>query len=109
MFDKQKKALFEKQAEIIKAAGHPLRLAIIDYLKDKPRCVCEIAEYINAERSNVSRHLKVLVSAGLLDYEKEGLKVIYRLRTPCVLDFLNCVTTCLKEKVKNDNEIMSSV
>jgi ArsR family transcriptional regulator len=109
MIDKQNKALFAKQAEVLKAAGHPLRLAIIDYLKDKPRCVCEIAEYIGAERSNVSRHLKVLVSAGLLEYQKDGLQVIYRLRTPCVLEFLGCVTNCLKERIKADNEIMNLI
>lgn len=109
MVNKQKKALFAKQAEILKAAGHPLRLAVIDYLKDKPRCVCEIAEYIGAERSNVSRHLKVLVSAGLLEYEKDGLQVIYRLRTPCVIEFVDCVTACLKERIKTDSEIMDLV
>ena len=74
--DKNKRLLFEKQAEVAKAIAHPLRIAIIDFLRDGEQCVCDIAEHIGSERSNVSRHLAVMVNAGVLDYRKEGLKVI---------------------------------
>ena len=57
MPDSKKRLLFQKQAQVAQAIGHPLRLAIIDFLKDGPQCVCDIAEYIGSERSNVSRHL----------------------------------------------------
>ena len=83
--------LFEKQAEIAKAIAHPLRIAVIDFLRDGEECVCDIAEHVGAERSNVSRHLSVMVKAGILSCRKEGLKVFYQLRTPCVADFLGCV------------------
>ncbi len=45
MFAKQKQLLFQKQAEIAKAIAHPLRIAIIDFLKDGEQCVCDIAEH----------------------------------------------------------------
>ena len=61
-----KHLLFEKQAEIAKAVAHPLRIAIVDFLKDGEKCVCDIAEHIGSERSNVSRHLSVMVKAGIL-------------------------------------------
>ena len=57
MIDKKKALLFERQAEIAKAVAHPLRMAVIDFLKDGEKCVCEIAEHLGSERSNVSRHL----------------------------------------------------
>ncbi|HUT47421.1 MAG TPA: metalloregulator ArsR/SmtB family transcription factor, partial [Sedimentisphaerales bacterium] len=78
MLDKSKQLLFEKQAEIAKAIAHPLRIAIVNFLADGEQCVCDIAEYVGSERSNVSRHLSVMLNSGLLDYRKEGLKVIYR-------------------------------
>jgi len=109
MLNKQKKMLFEKQAEIAKAIAHPLRIAIIDFLKDGEQCVCDIAEYIGSERSNVSRHLSVMVNAGVLEYRKEGLKVIYKLKTQCILDCFSCITTCLKQQVKDSEKLLGAL
>jgi ArsR family transcriptional regulator len=105
MSDKSRQLLYEKQADIAKAIAHPLRIAIIDFLKDGDQCVCVIADYVGSERSNVSRHLSVMVNAGLLDYRKEGLKVIYKLKCACIIDFFSCVTRVLKQQAK-DNEIL---
>ncbi len=109
MLNKREKTLFEKQAEIAKAIAHPLRIAIVDFLKDKERCVCDIAEHIGSEQSNVSKHLSVMVKAGLLEYRKEGLKVIYKLRTPCIIDFFSCTTACLKQQAKENAKLLKVV
>lgn len=109
MLTKKKQLLFEKQAEIAKAIAHPLRIAIVNFLKDGRQCVCDIAEHIGSERSNVSRHLSVMVNAGILDYRKEGLKVIYRLRTPCILDFFSCVAGVLKQQAKDNERLLAAL
>lgn len=102
----KRRLLFEKQAEIAQAMAHPLRIAVIDFLKDGPQCVCDIAEHINAERSNVSRHLSVMVNAGLLECHKKGLKVIYKLKCPCILDFFACISGVLREQAKQNNRLL---
>jgi len=109
MLSKKEQLLFEKQSKIVKAMAHPLRIAVVDFLKNGPQCVCDIAEHLGSERSNVSRHLSVLVNAGLLEYHKEGLKVIYRLKTPCILDFFSCVTACLKLQVKENEKLFKAL
>ena len=109
MVAENKQLLFEKQAEIVKAIAHPLRVAIVDFLKDGEQCVCDIAEHVGSERSNVSRHLSVMVSAGVLAYRKEGLKVIYKLKTPCILDFFSCITACLKQQAKENEKLLKSL
>ena len=106
MPDSKKRLLFQKQAQVAQAIGHPLRLEIIDFLKDGEQCVCDIAEQIGAERSNVSRHLSVMVSAGVLEHRKEGLKVIYRLKCPCILEFFSCISGVLKQRANDDKEIL---
>lgn len=106
MIKKEKQLLFQRQAQIAAAIAHPLRAAILDFLKDAPKCVCDIAKHIGSERSNVSRHLSLMVSAGLLEYEKRGLKVIYCLKTPCILDFLDCMTKCVKQQAKEDQKLL---
>lgn len=106
MLNKKKQLVFEKQAEIAKAIAHPLRIAIVDFLKDGEQCVCDIAEYVGSERSNVSRHLAVMVAAGVLQYRKEGLKVIYKLKTPCIVNFFSCVTRVLKQQIKEHEKLL---
>ena len=109
MSDKKKLLLFQKQAEVAKAIAHPLRIAIIDFLKDGEQCVCDIAEHIGSERSNVSRHLSVMVNAGVLEYHKEGLKVIYRLKCPCFLDFFSCIIRVLKQQAKENEKLLTAI
>jgi ArsR family transcriptional regulator len=107
--NKNKQILFEKQAEIAKAIAHPLRIAIIDFLKDGEQCVCDIAEHIGSERSNVSRHLSVMANAGLLEYRKDGLKVIYKLKFICIVDFFSCVSSVLKQQAKDSEKLLKAL
>ena len=109
MIDKKKLVLHEKQAQIAKAVAQPYRIAIVDFLKTGEQCVCDIAEHLGAERSNISRHLSVLVSAGVLRYRKEGLKVMYSLKTPCILDFFECITNCFKQEAKENQKLLKAM
>jgi ArsR family transcriptional regulator len=109
MSDAKRMMLFEKQAEIAQAMAHPLRLEIIDFLKDGEQCVCDIAEHIGAERSNVSRHLSLMVAAGVLEHRKEGLKVIYRLKCLCILDFFTCISGVLKNEAKENSQLLKAI
>ena len=94
-----KQRAFVAQARLLQALAHPLRLAVVDLLEGGERCVCEIAQHVGSERSNVSRHLALMQRAGVLDSRKDGLMVLYRLRTPCVLNLLTCATRTLRRNV----------
>ena len=109
MLDVKKKRLFQKQAKVAKALSHMSRIAVVDFLKDGPQCVCDIADHVNSERSNVSKHLSVLVEVGILDYHKEGLKVIYELKVPCVLNFFSCLSEVLKQKIVDEQQILKQL
>jgi DNA-binding transcriptional ArsR family regulator len=103
------KKLYEMKAEVIAAAGHPIRLAIIDFLEGGEQCVCDIAGHVDAERSNVSRHLSVLLKAGIVDHRKDGLRMMYSLRTPCVLNFLHCVEGVLRRRAEEASAVLESL
>ncbi len=98
--DAEAKRLYRIKAEVIAAAGHPIRLAIIDFLAGGEQCVCDVAAYVEAERSNVSRHLGVLLRAGIVSHRKDGLKMMYSLRTPCVVKFTDCVAGVLRDRAE---------
>ncbi len=82
----------------MKALAHPSRLFIVDELSRGERCVCELTEMIGADISTVSKHLSVLKNVGIVENEKRGLQVFYRLRTPCVLNFFRCLESILAER-----------
>ncbi len=82
---------YKAQARIMKALAHPTRLFIVDELSRGERCVCELTDMIGVEMPTVSRHLSVLRNAGIVDDEKRGAQVFYRLRVPCVLNFFKCL------------------
>ncbi len=106
---KDEKRLYELKAEVIAAAGHPIRLAIIDFLRDGEQCVCDIADHVEAQRSNVSRHLSVLLKAGIVAQRKDGLKMMYALKTPCILRFAECVGGVLRERAREAAAVLGKV
>ncbi len=89
-------AEYKAQARIIKALAHPTRLFIVDELSRGERCVNELTDMIGVEMPTVSRHLSVLRNVGILEDEKRGAQVFYRLRVPCVLNFFKCVQAVQK-------------
>lgn len=64
---------------VMKALSDPNRVKILKMLQHRVMCVCEIKEALGLAQPTVSRHLKVLESAGLVGYKKEGLWVNYHL------------------------------
>jgi len=106
---RSEKQLYRMKANVIKAAAHPIRLAVLDCLRDGEQCVCVLAKAVGAEQSNLSRHLAVMTRAGLLDSRKDGLMVYYSLRASCILDFIDCVGTCLKQQFKATRAVLGRV
>ncbi|MFW6189228.1 MAG: ArsR/SmtB family transcription factor [Planctomycetota bacterium] len=100
--DESEQARYEGRAEILKALGHPARLMMVDEMSKGERCVCELTELVGLDMSTVSRHLSTLRDAGLVDSEKRGLKVFYRLSCPCILNFFTCVETVREEKERRE-------
>jgi rhodanese-related sulfurtransferase/DNA-binding transcriptional ArsR family regulator len=74
-----KDAFFGAFAGVGKALGHPVRLELLDLLAQAPRSVDELASLSSQSVANTSQHLQVLFRAGLVQRDKRGLRVTYRL------------------------------
>ena len=102
-------AKYEARAKIIKAMAHPTRLFIVDELaRSGKRCVCELTEMIGVDMSTVSRHLAMLRNAGIIEDEKRGAQVYYRLRVRCVMDFFECVESVMKCNARNQHNLLAN-
>ena len=96
----------EARARIMKAMAHPSRLYILDELSKGERCVCELTKMIGADTSTVSKHLSVLKKAGIVDSDKRGAQVYYRLKAPCVLNFFDCVEIVLRDNAADQLRVL---
>ena len=106
--DKKRLAKYEARAKIIKALAHPARLIIVDELAQcEERCVCELTELVGTDMSTVSRHLSQLKNAGIVEDEKRGTTVYYRLRVQCIMNFFECVESVMACNAKNQQELLA--
>jgi DNA-binding transcriptional ArsR family regulator len=94
------------KAEVFKAMGHPLRLGVIEFLRDGERCVCEIVDHLGTGMSNISKHLSVLKKAGIVADRRDGLKIMYSLIMPCALDFAKCVEGSVIKRLEEQRSVM---
>ena len=100
--------LVEFRAEILKALAQPTRLKIVDFLRDGERCVCEIFPAIGEEQSNTSRHLNMMLAAGL-SRRKDGLKIYYAIKHPEILTVMDIITDVVKEEIHGRHSLLKAV
>ncbi len=92
--------IVSRRVEVFKALAHETRLRLVEILgTEGEKCVCYLVERVGFDQSTVSKHLSILKEAGILSSRKEGLKVVYTLRTPCVHQFMQCV-----DRMNEDSE-----
>lgn len=80
---------YEQIVTKLKVMGHPVRLKIIDMLREGEICVCHIERALDKRQAYVSQQLMTLRDAGLVDSRKDGLQVYYRLVDEQVMDLLD--------------------
>lgn len=79
----------EPQAKLFKALTHPVRLAILEILRDGEQCVCHMEAVLGLRQAYISQQLTVLREAGLVEVRRDGWNIFYRvieLRVFAVID-----------------------
>ena len=84
--------LIELIAERFRILGEPMRIRLLDRLRESPATVGELTEALGTSQQNVSKHLGVLHSAGIVSREKVGTCVRYEISDPSV--FALCEDVC---------------
>jgi len=72
--------MVKDKVKFFKALGDETRLKIVRYLLKHKFCACEFTSITKKDQTTISRHLKVLVEAGILKYEKKGRNIIYSIK-----------------------------
>lgn len=85
----------EKAAFILKSIAHPSRLAIINILsKQEWQAVSEISNELDMEQSLTSHHLNIMKMKGVLESQRHGKSIKYKLKLTEVTQVLSCIEHC---------------
>ena len=72
--------------EILKAAAHPIRMAILLELLHSPCCVSDIHQRLNISQPVASQHLTILRNSGMVTFERDGASRCYALKNPRIVE-----------------------
>ena len=97
------------RADILKALAHPVRVLLVNALTTGEQCVCVLNELADIDQSNISRHLASLKKAGIVSDRREGMKVYYRLETPCILKAFECAVEVVRADTTRRNKSLKAV
>lgn len=100
--------LAELIARRFRALGDPLRVRMLDLLRDEELSVRSLAEQLGAGQQNVSKHLAVLVDAGMLARRKQGNHVYYRIADEGVFALCEQVCGSIQAQLAQLNALVGS-
>lgn len=73
------RAVLDTAGELLRALAAPVRIAIVLQLREAARCVHELVDVLELPQPLVSQHLRILKAAGVVEGERSGREVLYRL------------------------------
>jgi DNA-binding transcriptional ArsR family regulator len=94
----------ELYVKIYKALAHPIRIKIVEQLLDGPLCVCVLNEDVEFSQSNLSQHLRILKDAGILQSEKDGLRILYSIKHEEIKSLLKVTEQIIRSELRQMNE-----
>ena len=101
--------IFEMQCEICKALGHPLRLAIVDQLKDGETAAADLIAELKLSKANLSKHMALLTHGGIVESRREGRRIFYRLTDPEIHRACTMMRSILYRRLKEGEKLASAI
>jgi len=98
--------VYARHAEMCKAFSHPLRLQILDILRNKEMSVSDMAGRLTVAIGNLSQHLNMMKHRRVLVTRKEGNIVYYRLGNPKILAAFDLIREILFEQMQREGTIV---
>jgi len=79
------------EVDVFKALGNPTRLKILDSIKSKPKCICNIIPTSDKSQPNVSHHIKILKNAGLISEHRDKTNILIQPSNKKIFEIIEMV------------------
>ncbi len=103
------KELYEIHAEMCKVFSNSTRLEILNLLRDKRLSVTELIEKTKLSQANISQHLSIMKSKGIVISERDGKMIYYRLSNPKIIKAFDIIREVLSERLEKNRNILQEV
>jgi ArsR family transcriptional regulator len=101
--------IFQMQCEICKALAHPLRMAIVDRLEDKEVGAADLIADLGMSKANLSKHMSLLMHAGIVESRRDGRQIFYRLTDPEIREACAIMSSVLYRRLKRGDKLASAI
>ncbi len=101
--------LVELIARRFRLIGEPMRIRLLDRLRDGEATVGQLSEALSASQQNISKHLAVLADGGILGRRKEGNHVYYRVVDEGVFALCEAVCGSVEQQLRSLHELVAGV
>ncbi|MCL5736682.1 MAG: metalloregulator ArsR/SmtB family transcription factor [Actinobacteria bacterium] len=108
MSDRIDPTVLELHARVCKTMAHPVRLALLNALRDRERGVGDLADAIGVPQPLVSQHLAVLRNQGLLRNRRNGSEVYYSIAYPKMIQACDLLREVLFEHLRAQEQLLAS-
>jgi DNA-binding transcriptional ArsR family regulator len=98
--------LIELVAQRFRVLGEPMRIKLLDRLREGDATVGELQEALGASQQNVSKHLGILHSAGMVARTKQGNHSRYSISDPSVFELCDAVCGGVRRQLQDLEEIL---
>ena len=103
------KGLYKIHAEMCKVFSNATRLEILNLLRDRELSVTELIEKTNLSQANISQHLSIMKSKGIVTSNRKGKNIYYKLVNPKIIKAFDIIREILAERLKKDGKIVRGV
>lgn len=100
---------YKIKADFLKVIAHPLRLQIIEFLKNGEQNVGVIVNKLGIPQSSLSRHLLVLREGGILKSRQKGTLIFYNIETHDIFNILRPIAEMLRRKLRKTEAVLDSL
>ena len=97
------------KAQLFRVLGHPLRIRILELLRDGERTVGDLQAELGIDSSGTSQHLAALRQQGVLDSRPAGTSVYYRIRDPRISQLLAVAKEILTSALSDTHALLSDL
>ncbi len=101
--------LYQAKAEFFRTLGHPVRIRVLELLRQGPLPVRDLLVELDIEASNLSQQLAVLRRAGIVNATRDGATVVYALSTPDVADLMVAARRILADLLAGQGELLAEL
>ena len=102
------KELYEIHAEMCKVFSNSTRLEILNLLRNKELSVTELIKKTQLSQSNISQHLSIMKSKGIVVSNRNGKNIYYKLTNPKIIKAFDIIRDILAEKLKKNGKMVKS-